>query len=142
MMDEFSLFFIARWYERFISYQSMKFFGIEKKNTSTRKPLQAVSIVFFILLGVAFSLMLFYHKISLFLFEKDKIDVFKEDLQQIAIYFLPIDKNVSHFLVTLDHIIQGYLKGENILVTQEKQIEETREYMQKNKTYLQKMGFA
>ncbi len=120
----------------------MKFFWIEKKDTPTRRPIKAVGIVFFILLGTAFSLILFYHKISLFLFEKDKIDVFKEDLQQIAIYFLPIDKNVSHFLVTLDHIIQGYLKGENILITQEKQIEETREYMQKNKSYLQKMGFA
>ena len=65
-----------------------------------------MSIAFFVLLGIAFSLLLFYHKISLFLFEKDKIDVFKEDLQQIAVYFLPIDKNVSHFLVTLDHIIQ------------------------------------
>ncbi|AHB40878.1 hypothetical protein P148_SR1C00001G0063 [candidate division SR1 bacterium RAAC1_SR1_1] len=120
----------------------MKFFGIEKRNVSTRKPLQAVSVVFFILLAAAFSLILFYHKISLFLFEKDKIDVFKEDLQQIAIYFLPIDKQVAHFLVTLDHIIQGYLAGENILITQEKEIEETREYMQKNKSYLKKMGFA
>jgi len=58
------------------------------------------------LLAVAFSVILFYHKISLFLFEKDKIDVFKEDLQQIAIYFLPIDRNVAHFLVTLDNIIK------------------------------------
>ncbi|HCY21488.1 TPA: hypothetical protein DIC40_06670 [Patescibacteria group bacterium] len=90
-------------------------------------------------MAAAFSLILFYHKISLFLFEKDKIDVFKEDLQQIAIYFLPIDKQVAHFLVTLDHIIQGYLAGENILITQEKEIEETREYMQKNKSYLKKM---
>jgi hypothetical protein len=57
-------------------------------------------------LAVAFSVILFYHKISLFLFEKDKIDVFKEDLQQIAIYFLPIDKNVANFLVGLDRIIQ------------------------------------
>jgi hypothetical protein len=63
-------------------------------------------VIFFILLAVAFSVILFYHKISLFLFEKDKIDVFKEDLQQIAVYFLPIDKNVSTFLVTLDRIIQ------------------------------------
>lgn len=120
----------------------MKFFWIEKKNPNKSKPLQAVSIIFFMLLAVAFSVILFYHKISLFLFEKDKIDVFKEDLQQIAIYFLPIDRNVAHFLVTLDNIIKWYLKWENILITKEQQIEETREYMQKNKDYLQKMWFA
>lgn len=128
--------------EKFIFYHRMKFFWIEKRDTPIRTPLQAVSVVFFIVLGIGFSLILFYHKISLFLFEKDKIDVFKEDLQQIAVYFLPIDKNVSHFLVTLDHIIQWYLAWENILITQEKEIESTREYMQKNKSYLKKMGFA
>lgn len=120
----------------------MKFFWIEKNNKSQRKTLQAVNIVFLLLLGLAFSVLLFYNKISLFLFEKDKIDVFKEDLQQIAVYFLPIDRNVSTFLVTLDRIIQWYLKWENILITQEQQIEETREYMKKNKSYLKKMWFA
>jgi len=120
----------------------MKSFWIHKRNQNNRKPLHAVSIVFFILLGISFSLILFYHKISLFLFEKDKIDVFKEDLQQIAIYFLPIDKQVSRFLVTLDSIIKWYLAWENILITQEKEIESSWEYVQKNQLYLKKVWFA
>lgn len=119
----------------------MKYFWIEKKSNK-HKQLQTINIVFIFVLGIAFSVLLFYHKISLFLFEKDKIDVFKEDLQQIAVYFLPIDKNVSHFLVNLDRIIQWYLAWENILTTKEEDIDKTRKYMQENKSYLKKMGFS
>ncbi len=126
----------------FIFPSRMKFFWIEKRNTQPKQSLQPVHIVFLILIWLSFSLLLFYHKISLFLFEKDKIDVFKEDLQQIAIYFMPIDKQVSHFLVNLDHIIQWYLKGENILISKEQQIEDIRSYIQKNKNYLKKLWFS
>ncbi len=120
----------------------MKLFWIEKRTDKNPIKLQAVGIVFIFLLAISFSILLFYHKISLFLFEKNKIDVFKEDLQQIAVYFLPIDRGVSSFLVSLDEIIQKYFKWENILISQEEKIEEVREYMQKNQWYLQKMWFA
>jgi len=40
------------------------------------------------------------------LFTKDKMDVFKEDLTQIAFYFTPVDQEFSQFLVTLDEVIQ------------------------------------
>ncbi|HCB51800.1 TPA: hypothetical protein DEP21_04520 [Patescibacteria group bacterium] len=101
-----------------------------------------INIVFIFWLLICFSFFVLYSKINLFLFEKDKIDVFKENLNQIAIYFLPIDRQVAQFLVTLDSIIKGYLNGENILITKEKEIEQTWEYTKKNKNYLKKLGFA
>jgi hypothetical protein len=50
-----------------------------------------------------------YHNIHLFLFEKNKIDVFKEDLGRIAFYFLPINQELSKFLTTFDGLIKEYL---------------------------------
>lgn len=73
------------------------------------------------------------------LFTKDKIDVFKEDLGQIAFYFWTFDKDLSHFLITLDDIIHGYNKGENIFITKEKEINFCREYIEQNKAYLKKV---
>ena len=76
------------------------------------------------------------------LFAKDKMDIFKEDLTQIAFYFTPVDQEFSKFLVTLDEVIQWYVQGENILKEKNHQIEFCRDYIKKNKNYLEKLGFA
>jgi len=70
------------------------------------------------------------------------MDIFKEDLTQIAFYFTPVDQNFSQFLVTLDEVIQWYVNGENLLKTKSTQIEFCRDYIKKNKNYLEKLGFA
>jgi hypothetical protein len=38
--------------------------------------------------------------------------------------------------------MKAYIAGDNILVTKNKEIEEARGYMQANKDYLKKLGFA
>jgi hypothetical protein len=45
-------------------------------------------------------------------------------------------------LLTIDDIIHSYNKGENIFLTQQKEINFCREYIQQNKEYLKKVGFA
>ncbi len=72
----------------------------------------------------------------------NKVDLFKENLQQIAVYFLPIDKQFSKFLVDLDLLIKSYIEWQNILITQNTRIEELWSYTQKNKNYLKKIGFT
>jgi len=42
----------------------------------------------------------------------------------------------------LDDIIHSYNKGENIFVTKEKEIDYCRDYIDKNKEYLKKIGFS
>ena len=76
------------------------------------------------------------------LFTKDKIDIFKEDLWQIAFYFWTFDQDLSHFLVTLDDIVQRYTAGENIFATKKEEINFCREYIEKNKEYLKKVWFS
>jgi len=60
----------------------------------------------------------------------------------MAFDFRAIDKDLSHFLLNLDDIIQAYNKGENIFVTKEKEINLCLDYIENNKEYLKKMGFS
>jgi len=73
---------------------------------------------------------------------KNKVDVFTQDLGQIAFYSWTFNKELSHFLIVLDKIVQSYTAGENIFITKEKEIDFCRDYIQKNKEYLKKVGFS
>jgi hypothetical protein len=74
-------------------------------------------------------------------FNKDKVDIFKEDLQQIAFYFRSIDENISKMLLNIDEISKDYINWENILITKEDKIKETLKYIKKNQNYLKDLGF-
>lgn len=88
----------------------MKKFGISKTENNNRKTkIKYINWTFLITILVCFILFTFFAKISDIIF-KNKIDVFKEDLGQIAFYSWSFDKDLSHFLVTLDDIVQSYIK--------------------------------
>lgn len=69
------------------------------------------------------------------------LDIFTKDLQTLSIYFLPIDKEVSHELYTLDTIVQSYTKWENVFKTKKPEIEEVRYYIINNQNYLSSLWF-
>lgn len=118
----------------------MKRFGITQEKKKTRRYyLSQINVIFLVLIVLAFSVFVFYSRVTSLLFTKDKINVFKEDLSKIAFYFTPIDKEFAKFLVTLDEIIQGYVAGDNILKDKTTQIEYCRDYIKHNKTYLEKL---
>ncbi|MEI8092218.1 MAG: hypothetical protein WCG98_08805 [bacterium] len=73
---------------------------------------------------------------------KNKVDVFQENLNQVAFSFRPIDKNVSQFLLMIDDIMKSYMSGDNILKTKAKEIDSCLTYIQQNKEYLKKLGFG
>ncbi len=121
----------------------MKKFGISQEKKKSRKYyLNYLNGTFLILIMLCFIIFTFFAKISNMMFSKNKIDVFKEDLGQIAFYMRTIDKELSKFLVTLDEIVQSYQKGENIFITKEKEIDECLQYIEENKEYLKKVGFS
>ena len=97
---------------------------------------------FLILIFFSFVFFAFYSKITNLVFNKDKIDVFKEDLQQIAFYFKPFDDKLSDFLLKLDFIVKDYIDWKNILNTREKEIEDMRWYIRTNKDYLTNLWFS
>jgi len=81
----------------------MKQFGISQEKKKTRRYyLRYMNGMFVILIVLCFIFFVFFAKISDMMFSKNKIDVFKEDLGQIAFYTRTFDKKLSHFLVTLD----------------------------------------
>ncbi len=121
----------------------MKSFWITQNTKKSRKNyVKYTNIAFVLLIGICFVCFTFFAKISWILNSKNKIDIFKEDLGQIAFYFWTIDKDLSNFLITLDNIIQSYNKGDNIFITKEKEINYCRDYIEHNKDYLKKMWFS
>ena len=82
-----------------------------------------------------------YVNITNILFGWSALDIFTKDLQTLSIYFLPIDKEVSHELYTLDKIVQSYVKWENIFKTKKSEIEEVWYYIVNNQNYLSSLWF-
>ena len=95
------------------------------------------SLIFLVLFR-GFSL---YTSITNILFGGSPLDIFTKDLQTLSIYFLPIDKEVSHELYTLDWIVQSYMNWENIFKTKKPEIEEVRYYVINNQNYLSSLWF-
>ena len=82
-----------------------------------------------------------YANITNILFWWSALDIFTKDLQTLSIYFLPIDKEVSRELYTLDTIVQSYTRWENIFKTKKSEIEEVWYYIINNQNYLSSLWF-
>ena len=109
-----------------------------------KKKKQLPPIQFFIyslLFLIFFRIFSLYSNITNILFWGSALDIFTKDLQTLSIYFLPIDKEVSHELYTLDTIVQSYMKWENIFKTKKSEIEKVRYYVINNQNYLSSLWF-
>ena len=122
-------------------YMAQKQFSIAK---TTQKKWETPPIQFFIyslLFLVFFRCFSIYSNVTNILFGGSTLDIFTKDLQTLSAYFLPIDKEVSHELYTLDSIVKSYMKWENIFKTKKSEIEEVRYYIINNQNYLSSLGF-
>jgi hypothetical protein len=93
------------------------------------------------LLVLAFCFFALYSNVTKMVLSPSKLDIFTKDLNQLATYFLPVDREVSQKLITLDSIVQEYLQGENVLQTKAPEIEELRTYIVTHRAYLSQLGF-
>ncbi|GHW02365.1 hypothetical protein AGMMS50249_1510 [candidate division SR1 bacterium] len=120
-----------------------KSFGIEtvKKSGFPRK-LDVRQGVFCGLLLFAFCIFSLYAGISKMIFSDDKVDLFTKDLTQIALYFTPIDRDLSQKILVLNDVVQSYMAGDNVFQTRKNEIDDLRKYIIDNQSYLQKVGFA
>ncbi len=99
------------------------------------------NILFVVLLILCFAIFAFYSNITNIIFGKDKVDIFKEDLQQIAFYFWNFDEEVSKMLLNIDDITQSYISWDNVLLTKETEILNTLHYIEANEDYLKDLWF-
>ena len=111
---------------------------IQKKNRKMPPMLFFIYSLLFLIFFRGFSI---YANITNILFWGSALDIFTKDLQTLSIYFLPIDKEVSHELYTLDSVVQSYMKWENIFKTKKSEIEEVRYYIINNQNYLSSLWF-
>ena len=94
------------------------------------------NIIFVFLVVVCFAVFAFYSNITNILFNKNKMDIFKEDLQEVAFYFWTIDEDVSKMLLNIDDIAKSYMSGDNVLVSKKQEILDTLQYVKMNQHYL------
>lgn len=119
-----------------------QFWITKNKSTNGRSRRAKISIPFAILLLLCFIFFSFSANVSQMIFGQNKVDVFQENLNQLAFSFRPIDQDVSKFLLKIDDLMKSYMSGDNILVTKEKEIDDCLTYIQQNKEYLKKLGFG
>lgn len=113
--------------------------GEVKKKKRQMPPIQFfIYSLLFLILFRGFSI---YSNVTNILFWWSTLDIFTKDLQTLSIYFLPIDKEVSQELYTLDTIVQSYMKWENVFKTKKSEIEEVRYYIINNQNYLSSLWF-
>ena len=120
---------------------TQKQFWIEevKKKKWNMPPIQFFIYSFLFL--ISFWVFSLYSNITNILFWWSTLDIFTKDLQTLSIYFLPIDKEVSHELYTLDTIVQSYMDWENIFKTKKPELEEVWYYIISNQNYLSSLWF-
>lgn len=114
----------------------MKFWIEKKEEKNWKYYLEKINIVFFILIVVCFAIFSFYSNITNILFNKNKLDIFKEDLQTVAFYFWSIDEDISKMFLNIDDIVKSYMSGDNVLISKKSEIQETLDYIYDNKFYL------
>ena len=118
-----------------------KQFWIEETQKKKRQMPPVQFFIYSLLFLIFFRAFSLYANITNILFGWSTLDIFTNDLQTLSIYFLPIDKEVSHELYTLDTIVQSYKKWENIFKTKKPEIEEVRYYIINNQNYLSSVWF-
>ena len=118
-----------------------KQFWIEEIQKKKRQLPPVQFFIYSLLFLIFFRAFSLYSNITNILFWGSALDIFTKDLQTLSIYFLPIDKEVSHELYTLDKVVQSYVKWENIFKTKKPEIEEVRYYIINNQNYLSSLWF-
>ena len=118
-----------------------KQFWIEENQKKKRNFPPIQFFIYSLLFLICFRGFSLYANITNILFGWSALDIFTKDLQTLSIYFLPVDKEVSHELYTLDKIVQSYVKWENIFKTKKSEIEEVRYYIINNQNYLSSLWF-
>ena len=118
-----------------------KQFWIWEIKKKTKKIPLIQFFIYSLLFLILFRWFSIYSSITNILFWGTPLDIFTKDLQTLSIYFLPIDKEVSQGLYTLDGIVQSYMKWENIFKTKKSEIEEVRYYIINNQNYLSSLWF-
>lgn len=125
-----------------ITIESMKWRGIAKKQKKNTKYYAKFLNISFLVLSV-FSLAIFwlYENVTRIIFSPNKLDIFKQDLHDIALYFQYYDSDIRDFFLMADNIVKAYDKWENIFVTKEKEINDSLEFIKENKEYLIDLWF-
>ena len=96
---------------------------------------------FVVLLTICFIIFGIYHHSTRLLFAEDKVDILTHELVDIATYISIYDIPTSRTILRLDHLIQRYIAGEDILSSETKSIKEIIHEITDKQSYLSVVWF-
>ena len=101
---------------------------MESRQFGWRKPEQRdwkfymkhVNRCFVILAFIAFSCFAFYNNVTKLVFADNKTDLFENNLEDLAFYFMGWDQKVANLLMSIDAVKDNYMKDEEYFIRDNK----------------------
>lgn len=89
-------------------------FGWKKPEKRDRKfYTQRINRCFVVLMFLAFSCFALFNNVSKLVLASNKTDLFENNLEDLAFYFMGVDQKTSDLLMAIDAVRQGYVKNED-----------------------------
>lgn len=98
---------------------------------------------FFVILWVGM-MMIFsvYSRLYQFVFSDNKIDLFAQNISELALYFSPFDQLLADQFLSVDKLKNGYVSGDNIFVDHRPALDWLIEYVTQHREYLINLWFS
>lgn len=96
---------------------------------------------FVILLFMAFSCFALYNNVSRLVFAENKTDLFENNLEDLAFYFMGVDQKTSNLLMAIDNVRSNYVKEEPHFIRDNKgNIQYILQYLSNHPEQLKQLG--
>lgn len=96
-------------------------FGRKKPETRNWKfYLKHVNRCFVVLTFIAFSFFALYSNVSRLVFAESKTDLFENNLEELAFYFMGWDQKTANLLMSIDSVASNYTEGEDNFIRDNK----------------------
>lgn len=122
--------------------QEMKEFGWKKPEKRDWKfYAKHINRCFVVLAFLSFSCFALYNNLSKLVFAENKTDLFENNLEDLAFYFMGVDKDAANLLLSIDAVRQNYTKNQDhFLRDNEGNIEYILQYLSNHPDQLKQLG--
>lgn len=120
----------------------MQEFGWKKPEIRGRKfYTKQINWCFVILAFTAFACFAFYNNVSRLVFAENKTDLFQNNLEDLAFYFMGRDQDTANLLMSIDSVKRNYAKGDaNFIRDNKGNMEYILQYLSNHPEQLKQLG--
>jgi hypothetical protein len=110
--------------------------GFRRRSPERTDFVRALNPVYILILSISLVIFAVYEQVLGFFTGRFRIDLFESNIDAVALYFLPIDPQLSNFLIQGKNIAQAYTTGENVFQTRSGDLRSMIDYFKKHKEYI------